>query len=263
MSRNLRLTIEFDGTLFCGWQRQPGLRTVEGVLRDAIKSMVQHDVKLATSSRTDSGVHARALPVGFETEKDISTYGFMRGLNTRLPEDVKVLEVEEMPEGWYVRTAAAAKTYVYRFQYGVAALPLWRHRAHYIKRPTLDVEAMDAAARLFEGIHDFQSFRFVACQATVTTRKMHSLRVRSLIDESIAMLEITGSGFLHNMVRIVAGTLLQVGIVQREASTIATLLATNDRRAAGPTLPAKGLTLVKVHFEGYPRYGKSGIIDES
>jgi tRNA pseudouridine38-40 synthase len=252
--RNLRLIIEFDGAEFFGWQRQPTVRTVEGVLTKTIESIVQHDVRVAATSRTDRGVHALGLPVGFETSMDISDYGLLRGLNSRLPEDLKVHEIKEMPSDWRVRWASVAKTYIYRFQVGKMPFPLWRRRSYYIKRPMLDVDAMIAAAPRLEGIHDFGAFRAAQCQATQTIRKMHSVRVRRTTDPDIVELEITGSGFLQYMVRIMAGTLLQVGIGQRKAESINELLESGDRTLGGPTLPPHGLTLVKVFFDGYPKF---------
>ena len=263
MSRNIRLIIEFDGADFFGWQRQPTVRTVEGVLTKTIASIVQHDVRLSATSRTDRGVHALGLPVGFETTMDISEYGLYRGLNSRLPEDVKVHEVKEMPSDWRVRYASVAKTYVYRYQIGRMPMPLWRRRTHHIKRPTLDVDAMIKAAPLFEGIHDFGAFRAAKCQATQTVRKMHSVLVRRTNDPAIVEFEVTGSGFLQYMVRIMAGTLLDVGLGQRTGESISELLNSGDRTLAGPTLQPQGLTLVKVFFEGYPKFLPEPEVDVS
>lgn len=255
--------LAFDGEAFHGWQYQPSLRTVEGVLRKAVTSMVQHEIKLATSSRTDRGVHSLGLPVSFSTTKDISSYSFLRGLNSLLPDDVRVVAVDDMPDTWRVREAAAAKTYLYRYQFGVAACPLWRRTSHFVKRLTLDVEAMNRAAHHFEGIHDFQGFRFSRCQAKQTTREMYEVRMLPAEHLQIATLSVTGSGFLHNMVRIVAGTILDVGIGRRNSDTIPDLIIQRDRTLSGPTLPAKGLTLEKVHFDGYRNYPMRGPADAS
>jgi len=254
LSRNVRLLIEFDGADFFGWQRQPNIRTVESVLTKTIASFVQHEVRLATTSRTDRGVHALGLPVGFATTMDISEYGLMRGLNSTLPEDVKVHEVKFMPDEWRVRYSAVAKTYLYRYQIGTMPMPLWRRRSHHIKRPDLDIDAMIAAAPLFEGVHDFGAFRAAKCQATLTTRQIHSSLVRYTSDPAIVEFEVTGSGFLQYMVRIMAGTLLQVGIGQRTGASIVELLESGDRTLAGPTLQPQGLTLMKVFFDGYTKF---------
>ncbi len=194
---------------------------------------------------------------------DISEYGLFRGLNSRLPEDLKVHEVKEMPEDWRVRYASVAKTYLYRYQIGRMPMPLWRRRTHHIKRPILDVDAMIDAAPLFEGIHDFGAFRAAKCQATQTIRQMHSVLVRRTNDPAIVEFEVTGSGFLQYMVRIMAGTLLEIGMGQREGKSITSLLETGDRTLAGPTLQPQGLTLIKVHFDGYPRFQTEHDVDVS
>ena len=263
MSRNIRLLVEFDGADFFGWQRQPELRTVEGVLTAAIASFVQHPVRLVASSRTDRGVHALRMPVAFNTTMQISAYGLMRGLNSTLPPDVKVHEVEEMPADWRLRYSAVAKTYLYRYQMGSMPMPLWRRRTHHVKRPSLDVERMIRAAPLYEGTHDFAAFRAAKCQAKQTVRRIYSSEVRRTSDPAIIEFEVTGSGFLQYMVRIMAGTLLQVGLEQRSPATIPALLASGDRTQAGPTLNPQGLTLVKVFFQGYPKFYTEHTTEES
>lgn len=256
-TRNVLLLVQYDGTDFHGWQLQASDRTVQGVLHEAVRSMVHHEITLHGSSRTDAGVHARALPVSFETTRPIPVLGFMRGLNGVLPDDVAVVEAREVPAGWRPRRAAVAKTYHYRFQQGPTRQPLVARSSWHL-RGALDLAAMrDAAGRLL-GYHDFGAFRSTRCDSRSTQRCMHRLDLVEsvLAGAPLVTLEITGNAFLRNMVRIVAGTLAAVGLGRQEAASMETLLTSGDRRLAGVTAPARGLTLHEVHFDGYPRLGK-------
>ena len=249
MSRTLLCFLEYNGAGFYGWQFQPELRTVQGVFQETVAKMVQHPVQARTTSRTDKGVHAHALPVTFQTSKGISAYGFLRGLNTLLPPDVAVREVREMDAGWDVRGAVRAKTYAYRYQFGPSRRPLLNQHSHYVRRPSLNVEAMIAAAAAFEGTHDFSSFRHTGCQASSTVREIHRAKAYAETTRPIIQFEVKGSAFLQHMVRIMSGTLLEVGIGQRAPTEIGDLILARDRTLAGPTLPACGLTLIQVHFD--------------
>ena len=256
-ARNVLLTVQYDGADFAGWQLQPRQRTVQGVLAQAVEAMVHHPVRLWASSRTDSGVHAVGLPVCFETMRTIALDKFVCGLSTLLPDDVAVTEARQVPPGWRPRHAAVAKTYRYRVQPGVMHLPLYRRWAWCPRRGALDLDAMRHAAALMVGEHDFGAFRASHCDSRSTRRRLYAVDVSPSADGApLINIDVTGSAFLRNMVRIMAGTLVAVGLGRRAPSDVTRALDSGRRIDAGMTAPAHGLTLVKVHFEGYPRIGK-------
>lgn len=256
--RNILLVAQYDGTDFAGWQHQPEQRTVQTTLAEAVRKIVVHPVELFASSRTDSGVHARMMPVTFETERDhIRPSGFIKGLNSLLPADLSVIDAREVPLGWRPRDAAVAKTYTYRLQLGPRhalsqRFTWWRPKAR------LDIAAMRDAAALLVGEHDFAAFRSIHCDAHTTKRRIYVLDVSEPSVDRVVTIVLTGNAFLRNMVRIIAGTLVEVASGQRSAASVAQALTSGIRTDAGPTAPACGLTLTEVHFEGYPRLGKRG-----
>ncbi len=254
--RNVLLTIQFDGTDFVGWQMQRGHRSVQGVLNDAVEEMVGHPVTLYGSSRTDSGVHARALPVNFETPSAIPLQGFVKGLNGLLPADVGVIDAQERPVGWRTRFESVAKTYVYRVQLGAARWSIHTRTAWHARWPQLDLAAMNDAAEAMLGVHHFGAFRSSRCVSHSTQRRMYSIEVTRRDDVPIVEIRALGNAFLHNMVRIMAGTLVSVGRGQLGRADVERALESQERSHAGPTAPAAGLTLWEVYFEGYPRLGK-------
>lgn len=258
-TRTLLLTVQYDGTAFHGWQHQPGLRTIQGALREQLEAMVHHPVMPYASSRTDAGVHARALPVAFDTLRSIRRHGFMRALTATLPEDVAVLSVEDRPLGFRPRYASVAKTYRYRYLLGPSRRPLVDRYAHFVGYPRVDLDAMREASRFLLGDHDFSAFRSAHCDSVTTRRCLHAISLSEPNDDDVATLEVTGNAFLRHMMRIIAGTLLDVGLGRRPPESVTAPLASGDRREAGVTLPACGLTLMTVHFDGYPRLGKPGL----
>ena len=255
-ARNLRVLIQYDGTDFCGWQRQAGLRTVQGEVTRAIEAMVHHPVQLGGSSRTDAGVHAVAMPANFQTTRDIPEIGFLRGINDKLDRDVSVLDVREVPATWDARNAAVAKRYCYRYLLGESRMPLRDRTSWWVRRHTLDVDKMHEAAQAFLGSHDFSSFRASKCVARTRRRFMHALSVEASPEGDQINLRIVGNAFLTHMVRIMAGTLYRVGVGHTKVSEIPEIIAAKERARAGMTAPSRGLTLEEVYFEGYPRIGK-------
>jgi len=255
-SRTVLLTVQYDGTDFHGWQFQPQHRTVQGELQLAVDAMFHHEIVLYGSSRTDAGVHARALPVAFDTVRDIPLHGILRGLNTLLPEDVAVVDVQYPAPGFRPREAAVAKTYTYRYQLGDARRPLTSRFSWHVKRRRFDLEAMRAGAALLLGEHDFSSFRATECDSRTTIRRIYGIDVTPPDAEGLIVLTVTGNAFLRNMVRIIAGTLAEVGFGRRPPAWVGEAIAARDRREAGQTAPACGLTLTAVHYDGYPRLGK-------
>ena len=257
-SRNILLVVQYDGTDFAGWQYQTNARAVQNVVHEVLEGIVEHPVTLRASSRTDAGVHARALPVCFTTTSSIPILGIQRGLNARLPADVSITESREVPQRWRPRDASVAKTYRYQLLFGEARRPLLERYSWHARRTTPDVGAMRDAGKLMLGTHDFSGFRSSRCTSRSTIRQMH--RVELVRDETDPLLSImiTGNAFLQNMVRIIAGTLVAVGAGRFPADRVTEVLESGDRTRAGMTAPPQGLTLWQVHFDGYPRVGKPG-----
>lgn len=253
--RNLLLHIQFDGTQFSGWQEQDGPRTVQEDIRRAIETMVQHEVQLSGASRTDKGVHAEAHAANFKTESTIPVEGFRRGLNANLGDDLAVIRVTEVEPEFDARYNAVAKTYQYRLQVGPTRLPHHHWNSWYI-RNDLNLDRMNDAAQRLLGVHRFGAFRARGCTSHTAERRMYAVDVTREGDSPIVLITITGNAFLRNMVRILAGTLMEVGEGRRPPESVTEALESQERSDAGITAPARGLTLQTVHFEGYPRLGK-------
>jgi tRNA pseudouridine38-40 synthase len=246
MPRTIKLTIEYDGTDFHGWQVQPGLRTVQGELQAALRQMTGEDRCARGAGRTDAGVHALGQVATFTTETAIPLEGFRRGLGRLTPPDIGIRAAEEVPEGFDARFSATGKRYRYRLLVAPAPSALRRHVTHWVVRP-VDVDAMRAGAAHLVGRHDFAAMHAADDHREDAVRTVFSIDVRGEGDEVV--IDVVGEGFLKNMVRIIAGTLLEVGTGKHAPAWIAEVLATRDRRRAGPTLPAQGLCLVEVLYE--------------
>ncbi|HEY0193120.1 MAG TPA: tRNA pseudouridine(38-40) synthase TruA [Kofleriaceae bacterium] len=249
--RHIRLVVEYDGTGLCGWQRQDNGPTVQGHLEQALAKMVQHEVAVTGASRTDAGVHARGQVASFRTDKPIPLHGFRRGLNTMLPPAIAVVEVSEVGDDFHPRFSATGKHYRYLILTRAERSPRWRDRAWHHPEP-LDLDAMRAAATALIGEHDFAAFRAAGCAAKTTIRRIDEVGVQPLpsqLDELLAV-DVRGNAFLRNMVRILVGTLVEVGQGRRPAAQVAEILANKDRTKAGITAPARGLELVCVRYDG-------------
>lgn len=229
--RNILLLVQYDGTDFAGWQLQDRQRTVQGTLGEAVRSMVHHPIVLRGSSRTDAGVHARALPVSFETSRTIPVDGFWRGLNATLPLDVAIVEAHEVPLTFRPRDEAVAKTYRYQVQLGPVRLPLLARKSWHVHHDIGDIglERMCEAARLLLGDHDFSAFRASGCRSKTTRRRLYAVDIERSNDPPLLSITITGNAFLRNMVRIVAGTLVEIGRGRRDVVRVAQALAHGDR----------------------------------
>jgi len=255
-TRNILLSVQYNGSGFAGWQRQPTVRTVQAELEDVLASMVQHPVTLRATSRTDAGVHARAMPAHFTTHRDIPVRGFVRGMNSLLPQDVAILDGAEKPLDWSARNASVAKTYCYRYLVSPTRSPLLAPTSWYVGDRPLDTVAMSAAGSLMLGLHDFSAFRASGCDASTPLRHLHQVDLQVDLETGMHTLVVVGNAFLRNMVRLIAGTLYEVGQGKRTSEEISVLLSNPEPRPARFTAPACGLTLEQVHFEGYPRLGK-------
>ncbi len=244
--RNIRLTIQFDGADFCGWQIQLDQRTVQGDLTAALCRLTGADVSLTASSRTDSGVHALAMPVSFRLDTQLPLKAFVFGLNTMLRPDVRVLDAIDVPPDFHARFSAKEKTYVYRIQNGRVALPLERRHAWHVPEP-LDVTAMEDAAHRLIGTHDFSAFRSAHCDAASPVRTLVRMDL-SHERPGILAVEVESGGFLRNMVRILVGTLVDVGRGRYPAEWVDELLAHGDRTRGARTAPPQGLFLKSARY---------------
>ncbi|MBP3815938.1 MAG: tRNA pseudouridine(38-40) synthase TruA [Firmicutes bacterium] len=254
--KNVLLTIEYDGSAFHGWQEQPGLRTVQGVLQDALSTVLGFDVKVNGTSRTDAGVHALGQCLSFSGEFGIPTENIPLAVNNVLskgrtgggtiPGDIRVLECKEVPLDFHARFDCKKKTYRYVLNQGKPNV-FRRNYCYYVDGP-LDVENMERAGKLIEGTHDFACFQSAGGNPRESTvRTVYELKVHK--DKEDIVIQVTGDGFLYNMVRIIVGTLVEVGQGKREASDITEIISSGDRSMAGHTAPAQGLYLSKIYFD--------------
>lgn len=245
--RNIKLVLSYDGTEFHGWQRQPGLRTVQKVLEEAIGELTGNVPTCNASGRTDAGVHALGQVVHFLTASRHRPEVFVKALNAMLPRDVRVLNAEEMPQAFHATLDATSKRYRYVIDNGPIADPFQlRYAWHVYHR--LDVEAMNRAARALVGRHDFHSFETHWPNRTSSVRTIYDLQVERMGDR--VRVEVEADGFLYNMVRAITGTLVLVGTGRRPESWVAEAIAAEDRAEAGPTAPARGLFLLLVRYRG-------------
>lgn len=247
MDRTLLLLVQFDGTDLHGWQQQAGDRTVQGLLRDALAQMLGHDVNLRASSRTDAGVHALALPVSFRTPRTIPCHGILRGLNSMLPDEVSVVSARDVPESFDARDRSRGKEYRYDIWNADFRSALRARYAWWVRGGELDVAAMRAGAAHLVGEHDFRSFRASGCDAKTTSRRLTRVDVATP-EPHLVRVTVEGNAFLRNMVRILVGTLVDVGRGRMPPAAVGEVLAACDRTVAGPTAPPQGLTLVRVLY---------------
>jgi tRNA pseudouridine38-40 synthase len=244
--RQIKLTLAYDGTDYHGWQRQPGLRTVQAELERAIESVTTHPATTHAASRTDAGVHARGQVASFLTPSRLDPETIARALNALLPLDLRVLSAHEVPQAFHPTLDARSKRYRYMIDNAPVVDPFLRRFAWHI-RPRLDAECMHAAAQVLIGRHDFRSFE--------TEWPNRTSSVRTIIDLAVArhdhkiLLEVQADGFLYNMVRAITGTLVLVGSGRRPQEFVAQALAAADRRQAGPTAPPQGLVLLAVDYD--------------
>lgn len=244
--RTIALVVEYDGTGYHGFQRQTSLPTIAGELESALTVMCGHEVSVVGAGRTDAGVHATGQVVSFETESDARVERMPIALSSMLRDKrIAVLRAVERPVGFSARHDALARTYLYRILNRVAPSPLHEHRAFFV-RSRLDIDGMTVAARPLLGEHDFTSF---CAQLPERGRPLRSIeRLELLRRGDFVDLEVTADSFLHQMVRIIVGTLVEVGRGKRPPQDVAAILAARDRARAGVTAPAHGLYLTGVRY---------------
>ena len=255
MTRNLKLTIEYDGTAYQGWQLQaPGQPTVQGVIETALRAMTgEPKLRLRGAGRTDSGVHARGQVANFFTETSIPPRGFMLGLNAKLPRDVAIRACEEVPASFDARRSARGKIYRYTIWNQQNRSPLIDRYVWHV-RGALDLPAMRAAAAHLVGEHDFRAFRASDCERRNTVRIIRRLELSR--DGDLVRCEVEATAFLKNMVRILVGTLVAVGQGRLAADDVRTIREAGDRTRAGITAPPQGLEMVQVFYPAPEQYGE-------
>lgn len=244
--RNIKLTIEYDGKDFNGWQKQPNKLNIQGEIERAIYNITKEEVDLIGSGRTDAGVHAFGQIANFKTNSNISIEKMAIAINSQLKNSIVVKKAEEVDERFHSRYNAKRKTYRYvinNTEYGSA---IYRNLEYHFPIK-LNVKNMKEAAKFFEGEHDFKAFKSSGTSGKNSVRTIYKAEVRT--DGERILIELTGNGFLYNMVRIISGTLLDVGLGKIEPSEIEDIINSKDRTRAGKTLPAHGLYLVKVNYE--------------
>ena len=250
--KRVMLTVAYDGTNYHGWQVQPNGETIEGVLNRCLSELLQEKIEVIGASRTDSGVHALCNIAVFDTETSIPPEKISYALNARLPEDIRIQDSREVESSFHPRHCDSRKTYEYRIYNAPFPMPTERLYSHF-SYASFDIVRMQEAAVYFVGTHDFKSFCSVDTQAENTIRQIENVEV--LKNGNRIIIRVVGRGFLYNMVRIMAGTLMEVGKGNLQPQEIERILEAKDRNAAGPTAPACGLTLVKYEFLGIDTLG--------
>jgi tRNA pseudouridine38-40 synthase len=242
---NVKILLEYEGTAYSGWQRQKNALSIQEVLETAIGSITGEKIHVAGSGRTDAGVHALGQVANFKTETRIPLEKLPYAINSKLPKDIVVKHAEVVPEDFHARFAAKAKIYIYTIYNAKFPSPLLRKYSYFFPKP-LDVKAMEKAADILIGTHDFASFMASGSPVKSAVRRIDRLEV--LKSGDVIKLEMQANGFLYNMARIIAGTLLDVGINKKKADEMVSILKLKDRSLAGRTLPPQGLCLVKVIY---------------
>lgn len=243
--RTILLNVEYDGTAYSGWQIQPDTPTVQDVVESALKQVMGCEIRIHSSSRTDAGVHARDMAVHFRTESSLPLTAFREGANAFLPDDVVIRAVKEMPEDFHARYSSKGKWYRYTLYNAAVRSPL-ACRTSWHLRGQLDLALMQEAASILVGEHDFQAFRTTGCVAKSTVREIYQVDVTA--DQEFIYLDFRGSGFLRNMVRMLAGTLAEIGQGRRTLGDMEKLLRGEAGLSSGPTAPAQGLCLQEVWY---------------
>ncbi|MEG1710564.1 MAG: tRNA pseudouridine(38-40) synthase TruA [Clostridia bacterium] len=243
--RNLVIVIEYDGSGFCGWQSQKNGITIQDQVQKALKSVLNEDVILTASGRTDEGVHAKGQVANFYTENPIKCYKLPLGANLLLAPKIAIKECYETDLNFNARKSAVKKTYCYRIYMSATPSPL-RDRTYFQTYRQLDIKKMKEAATYFIGIHDFVGFMATGSNSFTTIREIYSCEIINIGDS--VEIYVCGNAFLYNMVRIIAGTLLAVGQNRIKPNEISAIIESKDRKRAGKTLLAKGLTLESVEY---------------
>lgn len=247
MRQNYKITLQYEGTRYDGWQKQGNTdNTIQGKLENVLSRMVGHEVEIHGSGRTDAGVHATGQVANFHLDGDFTPEQVKEYLNRYLPEDIAVIKAERAPERFHSRLGAVKKIYTYQIETGAKRDVFTRRIQYGLGRP-LDLDAMKQAASMLCGTHDYKSFCGNRKMKKSSVRTVETIHIRQ--DGSRVVLIFVGNGFLQNMVRIMTGTLIEVGLGKRSPQSMKEILAALDRQAAGAMAPAEGLCLAGVLYE--------------
>lgn len=244
--KRIKLTVAYDGTNYCGWQIQPNGLTIEEVLNRKISRLTKEEIRIIGASRTDSGVHAMGNIAVFDTESTIPPERFAYALNQKLPDDIVIINSEEVPSDWHPRYQNCTKTYEYHILNTKLPNPIKRYTTYHVSFP-LDERKMQEAAEYLKGTHDFASFCNIRTNVEDTVRTIYSLDIARKEDEII--IRIQGNGFLYNMVRIIAGSLIRVGRGFYTPEKIKEIRNARKRTEAGVTAPPQGLILMQIQYD--------------
>ena len=244
--RNIKLTIEYDGKDFNGWQKQPNKLNIQGSIEAAIKQITGEDVELTASGRTDAGVHAFGQIANFKTESNLPIDKFPIALNSNLKKSIRIILAEEVDERFHSRLSCKKKTYRYVINNLPVASAIYRNQETHIPQK-LNIEKMKQAIKYFEGEHDFKAFK---ASGTSNNNSIRTIYKAEIIENNNGRIyiELTGNGFLYNMVRIIAGTIVDVGLGKTEPEKISEIINKGKRELAGKTLPPNGLYLMRVEY---------------
>ncbi len=244
--RNIKCKVTYEGTRYQGWQRQESSdNTIQGKLEKLISRMCDEKIEIQGSGRTDAGVHALGQIINFHTHSGMEVEVMQTYMNQYLPEDIAVVEIEEVSERFHSRLNAKGKQYSYRVWNSSVPNVFWRRYAHTVEQP-LDINAMRRASRYLLGEHDFKSFTSTKKGKKSTVRNIESIEI--VQDGDLLTFTFKGNGFLYHMIRILMGTLLEVGMGSRTAESIPQVIAAKDREQAGALVPGKGLVLERVFY---------------
>lgn len=244
--RNIKLTIEYDGKDFKGWQKQQNKLNIQGEIENAIRNITGEEVELYASGRTDAGVHSLGQVANFKTESKIPIEKMAIAINSKLKNSIRIINAEEVEERFHSRYCCKRKTYRYIINNSVYGSAVYRNLEYHMPMK-LDITKMKKAISYFEGEHDFKAFKSSGTSSKSSVRTIYKAIVKQ--EENRIIIELTGNGFLYNMVRIIAGTLVDVGLGKIKPDTIPEIIESKDRTRAGKTLPPQGLFLVKVEYE--------------
>ncbi|NLM36475.1 MAG: tRNA pseudouridine(38-40) synthase TruA [Clostridiales bacterium] len=243
--RNIKLVLEYDGTAYAGWQRQKNAPTIQEAVEKSIFSITGEELSVTGCSRTDAGVHAKEFVCNFHTNSSIEASRFREALNAKLPEDIRIHKAVEVDESFHSRYDSKGKTYCYTILNQEVNSAIYRNFVCHVRYP-LNINDMSSAARFFLGTHDFQAFRKLGSSVKTTTRTISQLEL--LKEGNIIRIYGTADGFLYNMMRIIAGTLIEIGLGRMKPEDIPLILEGNTGVKPGKVAPAQGLCLEKVYY---------------
>ena len=243
--RNIKLIIEYDGKKFGGWQKQPNKLNIQGEIEKAIEEITGEAVELNASGRTDAGVHSLGQTANFKTNSEIDISKMAIAINSKLKQSIRIIKAEEVDEKFHARYSCKGKKYKYVINNSKYGSAIYRDLEYHMPIK-LNVEAMQKGIKYFEGEHDFKSFKASGTSSKSSVRTIYSAKV--IEDGERIIIELEGNGFLYNMVRIISGTIVDVGLGKIKPEEIPEIIESKDRTRAGKTLPPQGLYLVEVYY---------------